>query len=1167
MATSLRRQRQMCIRDSIYGGNEMTDVGKYADDDYLNLTSGGSCYVTMIGGTLGVPRTLKQIDAHPVTCYLFGAGKGDQRVFFNKSTNVGNVFVHISDDARIYGSVFGGGEDGHVMKNVTMNIGGSTLPDVYSSTSTDDVLKALNLTATGTKPVTTSEGTITYPYIGTWGTSYVEGNVFGGGRGFGADAYTAGNVAGTVTMNIYGGTMLGSIYGGGRLGSVGYGLFNEGVTGYGEMQEDNTMESYGGAINPLDNFPRGYVYMTIGDDDGNGPTIGNTHEYKFPSASNGPMSDDPTPVPTLPADIKNWTEPNWTTWKEYNHVPKTEYDTTNGRLTHTKGGNVFTGGMGRLHQLNGTSYISAIDWWKLGCVKSTTLTIKGGTIKSNVYGGGELGQVVGYHTIKNAQDEDVNLGTEITIQNTNNTVIGTLVKDAGNNTLYTFGSVFGGGYGSLVEEITVNDETSYPKYIAGLVKKDTKVDMQGGEVKASVYGGGEMASVGEVTNSTAVGSTHVTVSGGTVGIAPISVSDTKRYFGGAKMGNVYGGGSGHGNTVRSGKIFKNTNVTISGGTIYHNIYGGGAYGTVGDFQYDMRKDDVTHTNKVFGILSHTAGTGVATVTITGGTIGYDGKENGMVFGSSRGDINQPGARDDHGAWVYDTHVTIGTSGSDSGPQINGTVYGSGENGHVYNNTEVNIYSGTIGIESGMSLTSNGKEYSGAAYPYRGNVYGGGCGTDKYYSNHALETHDGNGDTYNPLAGIVYGNTTINITGGTVVRNVYGAGAMGSVGKRVTTTIEGVETTTTTGGLTTINISGGTIGVNGTAGDGNVFGAARGDVTTTQTDVAHVQNTSVNISASAKVKGSVYGGGETGDVMEDTEVNVCAVYDDTNKKYVASTDEGTPIIGGNVFGGGQGSNNLFTCAKAMVGIVDQGVIKTGEDPDATYTLLDGGTTVRIYNGTVKGNVYGGGEIASVGRYYVATTTADTATYHVRIGMPCYLKAGGTSTVRVQGNATIGKDGIDNSGHIYGAGQGVDPHERTYTYSGDDKPKRMSFGDVWDSFDSETAYLQYIESLAISAETDVSIDENAIVNGSVFGGSESGFVYHDTYVKVQNGTINKDIFGGGKGLENYIEAGRVSGNTKLDIYGGTINGSIFGGGALSKVVGSTNVNIGKPYEPEP
>ena len=77
--------------------------------------------------------------------------------------------------------------------------------------------------------------------------------------------------------------------------------------------------------------------------------------------------------------------------------------------------------------------------------------------------------------------------------------------------------------------------------------------------------------------------------------------------------------------------------------------------------------------------------------------------------------------------------------------------------------------GTIGI-------TDPEEDGGAAYAYRGNVYGGGCGTDKYDSD-----GDETKDAYNPLAGIVRGTTTINITGGQIAHNVYGAGAMGSVG--------------------------------------------------------------------------------------------------------------------------------------------------------------------------------------------------------------------------------------------------------------------------------------------------------------------------------------------------------------------------------------------------
>ena len=1094
------------ILTNVYGGNEVTNVK-------------GKCKITMTGGTIGVPRTLQQILDHPVICNLFGAGKGDQRKHFNKETNVGDVEVEITGGI-IYGSVFGGGEDGHVLRDVTVTIG-------------DDEHNG--------------------PKIGTWGTSYMDGNVFGGGRGFGGDAYTAGNVAGSVDLDIKGGNILGSVYGGGRLGSVGYGLFNattggSPTPGYGEMREDTDTEAgFTDGTTGFFTHGRGHIDITI-----SGGTIGNNWEYK----------NVPTDVTDLAA------------WKTTNHIPNTEYGSDN-RLKHTKGGNVFAGGMGRLYQLDGTTPITDVDWWRLGCVKSTKLTITGGTIKSNVYGGGELGQVVGYHTTKNAANEDINAGTEIIIQNVNNTTIGTEIKDGSNNTQYTFGSVFGGGYGSLLEGVINN---VYPKLIAGLVKKDTKIDMQAGEVKASIYGGGEMASVGESTTSgettTVTGSTYVAVSDGTVGIAPIEVSGTNRYFGGATMGNVYGGGSGDGNTVRSGKIFKNTNVTISGSStrIYHNIYGGGAYGTVGDFTYEV--DD---NNKVIGVNGHTSDTGVTTVTITGGTIGVDGHENGMVFGSSRGDINKPGERDDYTAWVYDTYVTIGeTNGSTNTPLIKGSVYGSGENGHTFNNTDVKVHSGTIGVTDD------------ASYLYRGNVYGGGCGTDKYYSNHAQETHDGNGQLYNPLAGIVYGNTTVTIDGGTVVRNVYGAGAMGSVG--LTDTSGAIIQD----GTTTIAINGGKIGVDGTKGDGNVYGAARGDFDSEQTHLAQVSSTSVSMS-DGTVYGNVYGGGEAGDVGTYTNTYTETgsknyVWDIISEKEIGAcaVEITGGTVKGHVFGAGKGKASTFECEKAMVrtatvsisaGTVEKNVYGGGEvgrvDQDSKVALgvkdqakgsaaptvkgnvfgAGAGKDTHGYSALVRGNtevilqgntkveksVYGGGEIAAVGRYGLDG-----------LGMPTTLVSGGECKVTVKGYADIGEN-------VFGAGEGVVPA----FVSGESK--RMDNTGGWEIFTDRAKYLAFLQTLALATDTKLSIEGNATVNGSVYGGSESGFVQRDTEVKIQGATgtdgsvIDGNIYGGGKGLATFAEAGRVNGGVTIDVSGSTTRGSVYGGGELGIVVGAVKVDI--------
>ena len=1164
------------ILTNIYGGNELTDVY-------------GKCTVNFGGtATLGVPRTLKQIAAHPVTCYLFGAGKGDQRVLFNKSTNVKDVEVNITG-GTIYGSVFGGGEDGHVHRDVKMTIG--TAATAAVGTEGEE----------GYQPAVAASG----PTIGQWGTSYVDGNIFGGGRGFGADAYTAGNVAGSVKLEIKGGDILGSVYGGGRLGSVGYGLFESTNTAnYGVMQDDNkddegneTTFYKDGAVG----LGRGHIDIII-----SGGTIGNDREYIIPKTGTGGN----TPTTITETDFTKWTTTeggDWDKWKEHNSIPKTEFDTTTGHLTHTKGGNVFAGGMGNFYKQDGKTYINGVDWWKLGNAKSTKVTITGGTIKSNVYGGGELGQVVRHHTTKNAANEDVPVSTEISISG-NNTQIGTEVKN-GETTEYTFGSVFGGGYGSLLDDLTVNGVTSHPKYIAGLVKEDTKIDMRGGAVKASIYGGGEMASVGESTTSgettTVTGSTYVSVRGGTVGIAPIEVSGTTRYFGGAKMGNVYGGGSGHNNTVRSGRIFKSTNVTISDGTIYHNVYGGGAYGTVGDFDYQTGSDYDGGPIKVQGINGlATTGTGVATVTITGGTIGYDGKENGMVFGSSRGDINRPGARDDHTAWVYDTHVSIGATGSQTGPQINGTVYGSGENGHVFHDTEVNVYSGTIGIASGSAITytENGQSVTkgGAEYPYRGNVYGGGCGTDKYYSDPTGvdDPRDGNGDTFNPLAGIVYGTTTVNINGGTVVRNVYGAGAMGSVGRTVTTTNSDNSTTTTySGGSTTINVSGGVIGVSGTVGDGNVFGAARGDLSATGDYISQVRLTNVTVSGGT-VKGNVYGGGELGDVgtidkSDQTDYNYYWTDKDGSANIhgnngISGTNNNTGIctvtvsggtIGtdattmnadgsfdnGNVFGAGKGSGSTWWCEKAIAygtnvtvtaGTVKGSVYGGGEvgrvEDDAKVTIGSAPNDAPTINGSVfgagkglkthgysalvrgnaevivqgksvvRGSVYGGGEIASVGRF------------HVDKGLPVKPMNGGTCKVLIQDEAQIGSSGTGHN--VFGACKGVksaydlDNYKNFKSMQTEANGAKGTKGTDWDYYEdypqgytghkfvwkyytTEAAYLSFLKTLALTSNTHVTIDEDASVYGSVFGGGERGVTLGGVDVNITGGSVNEDVYGGG------------------------------------------------------
>ena len=478
---------------------------------------------------------------------------------------------------------------------------------------------------------------------------------------------------------------------------------------------------------------------------------------------------------------------------------------------------------------------------------NSTIQMGGGWVKQNIYGGGELSCVGDFTfvTTEGATKDDIATYTAGGTSNVN--IFAGKVGPETQTKPATYGHVYGAGKG----------DGSYPKFNYA---QATNVTISGTAiVEGSVFGGSE--------NGHVRGNTNVAINGGTIGVQSIKKGE-------ATVGNVYGGGQGSTEHVNAGIVKGNTNVTVSDGIIYHNIYGGGAYGSVGtitldDATYVPGKASVTNMPTAWG-----TGTGKATITITGGTIGQDGDENGMIFGSSRGDVSTPTGEsaidpNDRTAWVYDTEVTIGTDGSETGPIIFGSVYGSGENGHVFNDTDVKIHSGIVGVESGAKMTdSHDVEYDADDYPYRGNVYGGGCGEDKYDSN-----SDDIKDMYNPLAGIVLGNTNVTITGGHVVHDVFGAGALGSVGNK-----------------STINISGGRIGVDGD-NDGNVYGAARGDLNSTQTDIAHVKETEVNIAytttpavkadgtSNAKdyILGSVFGGGEAGIVKGSVAVNVSGGY--------------------------------------------------------------------------------------------------------------------------------------------------------------------------------------------------------------------------------------------------------------------------------------------------
>ena len=437
-----------------------------------------------------------------------------------------------------------------------------------------------------------------------------------------------------------------------------------------------------------------------------------------------------------------------------------------------------------------------------------------------------------------------------------------------------------------------------------------------------------------------------------------------------------------------------------------------------------------------------------------------------------------------------------------------SIFGGGYQAKLVGNPHVNVNmtNGFVKVTKTEKEATDGNTY---AYEYTENgktyIYKDAAGT--VYSNEGLVSTTGDNTFIKPLEigsiGTIYGGGNMaDIVGDTYVE--IGTGTCHNENGEL------VEIDRNAANITG-NVFGGGKGVAAESGDG-AFACAKamvgkdGDGIDAKGDLKP-GGTSVII-GNGTVAGHVYGGGEIGRVERNTSVTIGLAASDVPEGLTCK-----PEIKGNVFGAGKG---LMTHG---------------------YSALVRGNTTVIIQGDAKVDscVYGGGEIASVGRYNVKKGQNDPegAPDDVLVGMPYSLKASksGKCVVIVKDNAEIGPDGMkmnnsttgkpDDSGHVFGAGKGVLPYEG---YAANETPWRMPPSNVKETFDENTfseayytnlygedydrnkhnymvEYLQFIESLALATQTEVTISGNAFVKGSVYGGSMNGHVQHDTHVTIE------------------------------------------------------------------
>ena len=223
-----------------------------------------------------------------------------------------------------------------------------------------------------------------------------------------------------------------------------------------------------------------------------------------------------------------------------------------------------------------------------------------------------------------------------------------------------------------------------------------------------------------------------------------------------------------------------------------------------------------------------------------------------------------------------------------------------------------VYSGEIGLpftddnKALLKTTSSNisEVLDSPQWMYRGNVYGAGSGITKYqydfnYDGKIDDTVPGityhdqpvKEEDYSNSSGSVTRFTEVNILGGIIHRNVYGGGSMGAVGPpNMGQSYDPYSPDDTAHSADVGRQSQNTVNIAGTIGTpkddekgwtyqniygGEVYGASRGleSLKPKETEFSYSIWTKVNILRGAWVQGNVFGGGGSGIVKCDAEVNV------------------------------------------------------------------------------------------------------------------------------------------------------------------------------------------------------------------------------------------------------------------------------------------------------
>lgn len=1046
---------------------------------------------------------------------VFGAGCGILPNNGNFQTGtvgrVNNSTVIVADETHIWRDVHGGGNYGWVRDNGTSSIyvlGGT----IGGNDGYGNVFGGSNNQQGQEVAITVKGGDVKGGVYGgshSWGVindnvtmnisgGLVETGVFGGGYG---TAQNSCDITGTVEITMTGGTVLGGLYGGGNINSKISDAVTINING-GQVGEDgNEANVHGGGLGNLTRALNS-VTVNIGSrtDDCNVSGSAVIYGDVYGGSAEGKTNGDNS--------------------RENNSV-------TN--VTLNKGtiyGSLYGGGLGS----NSPNYAADVY----------------GPVAVKVYGGTVTGGVYGANNLNGAPQSSVTVD-----------IYGT---DAQPGVGYAIANVYGGGNHANYEN------NNYPTVTVH--NNDNSI--------GNVYGGG---------NAAAVSNTKVTI------------------FGGNRIGAVYAGGNGTGVSTTFSMVMGNANAYICGGTIGRVFAGNNSSGIVSGTKYVRINADSTeavnaancivgghHDMKIGSVFQggNQANGSPGTVKIVCTGLTTDEYIDTLFGGANNANIvnNDMSTAADVTLNIDRGHIRTGIFG------------GNNSGGNITGDIEINLtrnsgstcafpYPSVFGGGFGAATTTGGditlnigeKDEASTAPTIAATIEGGAI-----YGGSALGSVNGSSSD----------KTEINIYNCTITTgNIYGGGLgesdnanKGKVNGDITVNISTEDQTKANCAIDLRNSS--------IYGCNNTGGSPQGDVRIDVWKTGFLTDAySSAVTGTLYAIDQVFGGGNAADYNPagDNKATVY-IHDCVNSirrvfgggNAAAAKGVVTTIDGGRydyIFGGGNGEvtaanigsggTNLTVNAGRINhlfgGSNERGSIAGPMRTNVNYSKLgtDGCDELII-------EFFGGGNLAPIGSEGNPVNLSTTIECNT-IFSAVY---GGSNLADIYGDVTL----TINGGTIieaYGGSKG-----RLADNSDPEHPITAKAADIHGNVklniyggDIGRAYGGSNINGDITGAIGVDLDWKGDCPGKsvdyIYGGSNQA-AYTPTAsgalspnfsptVKLINGVVNYNVYGGGRGGSATVTANPkvIAGDGTTPTNSANVQGDIFGGGDAANVVGKTNVKV--------